>query len=227
MSFVSRIGDNYLRGDKISGEILTSDDYNKNELIIKEAINANYYDIQVLEQKIKNLSVNTPEGDDSTNSSLPLVYYWNGENTQKAVDTFNEVCRLYDQNIPFILLGRFEVEDGWWYPEGVWNSRPREYVVPINVTNYTNDEENVDEGGNPIDATLYSFTSSPIRIALGYTVGSLMLVGEWGKFTAIEQMTWNYAEGPSQNLEKFPGFDRTKTQNLKNINGTFTWVDEV
>lgn len=208
-----RIGENYLRGDKVDGQIITSADVNELENIVKAAINANYNDIQVLEQKI--------------DSSLPMIYYWNGEYTQGALDKFNEICRLYDQNIPFILLGKFIVEDGWWYPEGVWNSRPRKYVVPINVTNYVNDEENKDENGNPINATLYSFTTSPIRIALGYTVGSIMLVGEWGKFTEIKQMTWNYVEGPSQNLEKFPGFDRAKTQNLKNINGTFTWVDEV
>lgn len=208
-----RIGENYLRGDKVDGQIITSADVNELENIVKAAINANYNDIQVLEQKI--------------DSSLPMIYYWNGEYTQEALDKFNEICRLYDQNIPFILLGKFTVEDGWWYPEGVWNSRPRKYVVPINVTNYVNDEENKDENGNPINATLYSFTTSPIRIALGYTVGSIMLVGEWGKFTEIKQMTWNYSEGPSQNLEKFPGFNRAKTQNLKNINGTFTWVDEV
>ena len=37
-----RIGDNYLRGDKVDDDTVTSAEFNELETVVKEAVNANY-----------------------------------------------------------------------------------------------------------------------------------------------------------------------------------------
>lgn len=191
-----RIGDNYLRGDKVDGQIITSADFNELEKIIKSAINANYDDIKKLE------------------GNQTRFYYFNGvygeNNTSVAL--FNEVCNRYTNNEPFILVGRFLF---------TLDGEQREVVSPIQVKNLSDLEE--ESGG-----TVYSFTTPPIWLAYRYVVASVSLSGgTWGNFTKISPIIWAEVEGPSVNLKKIEGYDATKTQVIKNINGVLTWVDEV
>lgn len=191
-----RIGENYLRGDKVDGQIITSVDVNELENIVKAAINANYEDIKKLQ--------NNPPG----------FYYFDGVygTNNKSVELFNEVCKKYTNNEPFILVGRFSFN---WYGE------QREVVTPMQVKNFSDLEA---ESGK----TVHSFTTPPIWLVDRYIVASVSLSGgTWGNFTEISPITWAETEGPSVNIKKNEGYDATKTQVLKNINGVLTWVDEV
>ena len=191
-----RIGENYLRGDKVDGQIITSADFNELENIVKGAINANYEDIKKLQ--------NNPPG----------FYYFDGVYgiNNKSVKLFNEVCNRFTNNEPFILVGRFLFD---WYGES------KEIVTPIQVKDFSVLEA---ESGR----TVYSFTTPPIWLLNKYIVASVSLSGgTWGNFTEISPITWSEVEGPSVNLKKIEGYNETKTQVIKNVNGVLTWVDEV
>lgn len=261
-----RIGDNYLRGDKVDGDTVTSAEFNELETVVKEAVNANYKDIQMgnmnntlmfnalttdminLRTEMEVLDLNKQnnlisgstiktingtsilgEGDivieGGSGSSVP-VFYWNGASGEPALELFNNICRMYDNGEPFVLVGKVSVEDGWYYA-GQYSSRDIDVVAPITVKKYINYEANVDDEGNPIKSTVFSFCTEIVPLPDGFVYGSIELTGEWGAFTSIKPIGWNYVEGPSKHLEKMSGFDRTKNQVLKNINGVFTWVDEV
>lgn len=107
-----RIDENYLRGDKVDGQIITSADFNELENIVKAAINANYDDIKKLQE------------------NPPNFYYFDGvygeNNTSVAL--FNEVCNRFTNNEPFVLVGRFLFD---WYGEN------KEIVSPIQVKNFS------------------------------------------------------------------------------------------
>ena len=192
-----RIGENYLKGDKVDGQIITSTDFNELENIIKGAINANYEDIKKLQK------------------NPPGFYYYDsiyGEDNT-AVALFNEVCNRFTNNEPFILVGRFLFN---WYED-----INKEIVTPIQVKDFSDLEM-------ASGRTVYSFTTPPIWLIDRYIVASVSLSGgTWGNFTEISPITWSEIEGPSVNLKKIEGYDATKTQVIKNINGVLTWVDEV
>lgn len=188
-----RIDDNYLRGDRVDGEVITSADFNELETIIKTAINANYDEISNLKD-------------------IPL-YYYNGLHNQENLDMFNEICGLFDNRFPFVLVGRFEVE----LQTGEDTFEMEEVVAPIQVKNYTDRET----GG-----TVLSFATAPIWLGSQYNIATIGLVGEWGNFTDFQTVGWSALQGPSVNVKTFEGYDETKTQVLKNINGVLTWVEE-
>lgn len=261
-----RIGDNYLRGDKVDGQMITSAEFNELETVVKEAVNANYTDIQMgnmnnslminalttdminLRTEMEVLDLNKQnnlisgstiktingisvlgEGniviEGGSGSSVP-VFYWNGASGEPALELFNSICRMYDNGEPFVLVGKVSVEDGWWY-DGQYNYRNIDVVAPITVKKFIDYERHYDTEGNPVTGTSYSFCTEIVPTVDGFLYGSVFLAGEWGAFTSISPMGWSYVEGPSKHLEKMSGFDRTKNQVLKNINGVFTWVDEV
>lgn len=276
-----RIDDNYLRGNRVDGEIITSADFNELETVVKAAINANYTDIVSNSESINNLSgtvndninrindnvnsistlndtINIHENDmtlvkeqayvadwrsqevqknlnefltetytgditridetlsnlqkNGTGSSVP-VYYYNGLHSQENLDMFNEICGLFDNKSPFVLVGRFEVE----LQTGENTFEMEEVIAPIQVKNYTDRET----GG-----TVLSFATAPIWLGSQYNIATIGLVGEWGNFTDFQTIGWSALQGPSVNVKTFEGYDETKTQVLKNINGVLTWVEE-
>ena len=126
---------------------------------------------------------------------------------------FNEICDLFDNNSPFLLVGRFEVE----LQTGEDTFEMEEVIAPIQVKNYTDRET----GG-----TVLSFATAPIWLGSQYNIATIGLVGEWGNFTEFQTIGWSALQGPSVNVKTFEGYDETKTQVLKNINGVLTWVEE-
>ena len=269
-----RIDDNYLRGNRVDGEVVYSSDFNELETIVKTAINANYEDIlrnlevinslnstvnsldgtvislndavnkhenditlvkeqasvadwrsQEVQGNLNKFITETYTGDitridetlsnlqeNGTISSVP-VYYYNGLHNQENLDMFNEICGLFDNKSPFVLVGRFEVE----LQTGENTFEMEEVIAPIQVKNYTDRET----GG-----TVLSFATAPIWLGSQYNIATIGLVGEWGNFTDFQTIGWSALQGPSVNVKTFEGYDETKTQVLKNINGVLTWVEE-
>lgn len=229
-----RIDDNYLRGDRVDGEIITSSDFNELETVVKTAINANYDDIINVSKDIVNINQfnldtinNLANLDDGVKNNaeeirnlkenglvydIPL-YYYNGLHNQENLDMFNEICGLFDNKSPFVLVGRFEVE----LQTGEDTFEMEEVIAPIQVKNYTDRET----GG-----TVLSFATAPIWLGSQYNIATIGLVGEWGNFTDFQTIGWSALQGPSVNVKTFEGYDETKTQVLKNINGVLTWVEE-
>lgn len=297
-----RIDDNYLRGNRVDGEVVYSSDFNELETVVKTAINANYEDIlknleninkhedditlvkdqanladwrvqelqnhlntfisdtyitdiSRIEINFNNLDIKVNSLDTTVNSlvdnynnlygtvngvndavnrhenairiidetlsnlqengtisSVP-VYYYNGLHNQENLDMFNEICGLFDNKSPFVLVGRFEVE----LQTGEDTFEMEEVIAPIQVKNYTDRET----GG-----TVLSFATAPIWLGSQYNIATIGLVGEWGNFTGFRTIGWSALQGPSVNVKTFEGYDETKTQVLKNINGVLTWVEE-
>jgi hypothetical protein len=256
---IVRIDDNYLKGNRKDGELITSYDFNELENIVKTAINANFDDIQNIDskyievdEKIKILTQfnietinNMAELDDGikenkeeinklddgikenkeeinklkeniSNNDVPL-YYFDGLNNQENVNMFNEICNLFTDGAPFVLFGKFQVE----IQTGEDTFEMEEVVTPIQVKNFTDREFNGDT------QTMMSFTTPPIWIGGMYKIASIILSGgAWGEYTEIQSIGWSEMEAPSNNLKTFEGYDVTKNQVLKNINGVLTWVEE-
>lgn len=242
---IVRIDDNYLTGNRKDGELITSYDFNELENIVKTAINANFDDIQNIDskyievdEKIKILTQfnietinNMAELDDGikenteeinklkeniSNNDIPL-YYFDGLNNQENVNMFNEICNLFTDGSPFVLFGKFEVE----LQTGENQFEMESVVTPIQVKNFTDRELNGDT------QTMMSFTTPPIWIGGMYKIASIILSGgTWGEYTEIQPIGWTELEAPSNNLKTFEGYDATKNQVLKNINGVLTWVEE-
>lgn len=242
---IVRIDDNYLNGNRKDGELITSYDVNELENIVKAAINANFDDIQNIDskyievdEKIKILTQfnfetinNLAKLDDgikenaeeinklkenSLNNSVPL-YYFDGLDNQENVNMFNEICNLFTDGSPFVLFGKFEVE----LQTGENQFELESVVTPIQVKNFTDRELNGDT------QTVTSFTTPPIWIGGMYKIASIILSGgAWGEYTEVQSIGWSEMEAPSNNLKTFEGYDVTKNQVLKNINGVLTWVEE-
>lgn len=250
MTYAKRISDDYLKGDYVDGSILQHTDMNELESVAKEGINANYVDIQKLQDgtlSVKNatnvsgasLSKSTTTLEDSdekiptskqvkdyvdnhvTPSQDIPFYFWDGVISQANVNMFNEICGLYNQNKPFMLFAKVMVLQYW---DSVDDHTNNYVVTPIQVKNYTEYEQ---EG-----QTQLSFTTAPIFTGNSYMVGSIKLTGTWGAFTAIENLTWSMGSGAApvsyvdEKLTKLSGYSSTATQVLKNINGVLQWVNE-
>lgn len=222
MDYNVRIDDNFLRGDHVDGEVLQHTTLNELEKVIKTAINANYEDIQKLQDGT--LSVNgalsviaddgvavlsqyatesLQESDTKFPSSLQvknyvdnaintanigLVYYWDGTNTQASLNLFNNLCNMYDNNIPFVLFGRFNVEFEFTDEHDVPYREYRQVVSPIII----NKMVDMEEEGN----SYTSFITPPIMYWGKYALGSVHLTGEWGAFTDIQPTSWSPSMTP-------------------------------
>ncbi|MBR3209197.1 MAG: hypothetical protein IKN65_00120 [Clostridia bacterium] len=127
-----------------------------------------------------------------TSSDLGIdvpIYYYDGQNNATNVAMFNELCDKFDDGEKFLLVGKVQLQNGYTY-NGTFYDRKIEVLVPISVKDFTDYEE---EG-----TTYYSFMTDPVRTTSGYAVGGVKLTGTWGNFTACEEMTFSYDEGPAK-----------------------------
>lgn len=222
MNYNVRIDDNFLKANHTDGEVLHHTDLNELENVIKTAINANYEDIQKIQdgtlavsgasslkadEGVAILSQYSTEALQANDSKIPtslqvkvytdnlfnsantgLVYYWDGTSSQANVNLFNALCDKYDNNEPFVLFGRFDVEFDFSESTSSTNIQSRQIVSPIIVNKITDMEQ---EG-----ESYQSFVTPPIMYWNKYTVGSVHLTGTWGHFTAVEPASWDGSAAP-------------------------------
>ena len=219
MNYNVRIDENFLKADHTDGEVLHHTDLNELESVVKTAINANYEDIQKIQdgtlavsgasslkadEGVAILSQYSTETLQASDSKIPsslqvktytdnlfnsantgLIYYWDGTSSQASVNLFNTLCDKYDNNEPFVLFGRLNVE---FYFQSYEDTVNKQVISPIIVNKMTGYEE---EG-----STYFSFVTPPILYWGRYAVGSVKLTGTWGHFTAVAPAAWYYTNAP-------------------------------
>lgn len=100
MNYNVRISDNFLRGDHVDGEVLQHTDLNELENVAKTAINANYEDIQKLQDGVI-LSGNAEKLDGATLSKFATETL---QNSDTKVPTSSQVKQYVDGAISTIDL---------------------------------------------------------------------------------------------------------------------------
>ena len=222
MNYNVRIDDNFLKADHSDGEVLQHTDLNELESVVKTAINANYLDIQKLEDGtisvagatslkgtdgVATLSQFINESLQPSDSKIPtslqvknfvenvvntantgLVFYWDGTGGQEGANIFNQICSKYDNNGKFVFYGRFSVDVGYDKPSGEHVEIPRDIIAPIMVNKLTDRQT-----GNK---DYLSFSFPPVFLGHKYSICSIELTGDWGKFTDVKQMTWSDSMAP-------------------------------
>lgn len=223
MNYNVRISDNFLKADHVDGEVLQHTDLNELESVVKTAINANYTDIQKMQDgSIPVSSASSLKGIDGVatlsqfiNESLQpsdnkipsslqvknfvenvvntantgLVFYWDGTGGQEGANIFNQICSKYDNNGKFVFYGRFYVDVGYDKPSGEHVEIPRDIIAPIIVNKLTDRQT-----GNK---DYLSFSFPPVFLGHKYSICSIELTGDWGKFTDVKQMTWSNDMAPA------------------------------
>lgn len=223
MNYDVRIDDNFLKADHSDGEVLQHTDLNELERVVKTAINANYLDIQKLEDGTKSVSGATSlkgangvatlsqfvseslQPSDNTRPVLAvfttfstkfftcredgILLYWDGTGGQEGANIFNQICSKYDNNGKFVFYGRFYVDVGYDKPSGEHVEIPRDIIAPIIVNKLTDRQT-----GNK---DYLSFSFPPVFLGHKYSICSIELTGDWGKFTDVKQMTWSNDMAPA------------------------------
>ena len=192
MNYSVRIDDNFLRADHTDGEVLQHTDLNELENVVKTAVNANYEDIQKLQDgslvsgsstKLSGASLSTFETETLQNSdnkvptsmqvksyvdtmintaNVGLVYYWDGTTGQESADIFNAICNKYDNGEKFVFYGRLMYNCDYEDEQGQIVTDQRQVVVPITTQNFTSREA--------AGSTMLSFTAPPLFIGYKYAV---------------------------------------------------------
>lgn len=237
MNYNVRIDNNFLRADHIDGEVLQHTDLNELENVVKTAINANYEDIQKLQDgslvsgsatKLSGASLSTFETETLQNSdnkvptsmqvksyvdtmintaNVGLVYYWDGTTGQESADIFNAICRKYDNGEKFVFYGRLMYNCDYEDEHGQIVTDQRQVVVPITTQNFTSREA--------AGSTMLSFTAPPLFIGYKYAVSAIRLTGTWGNFTDVAQISWSDDMAPAMKSE------------ISTIAGTPTHIDYI
>ena len=223
MNYNVRIDDNFLKADHSDGEVLQHTDLNELESVVKTAINANYLDIQKLEDGtisvagatslkgtdgVATLSQLINESLQPSDNKIPtslqvknfvenvvntantgLVFYWDGTGGQEGANIFNQICSKYDNNGKFVFYGRFYVDVGYDKPNGEHVQIPRDIIAPIMVNKLTDRQTGNED--------YLSFSFPPVFLGHKYSICSIRLTGDWGKFTDVEQTTWSDSMAPA------------------------------
>lgn len=223
MNYSVRIDDNFLRADHTDGEVLQHTDLNELENVVKTAVNANYEDIQKLQDgslvsgsstKLSGASLSTFETETLQNSdnkvptsmqvksyvdtmintaNVGLVYYWDGTTGQESADIFNAICNKYDNGEKFVFYGRLMYNCDYEDEQGQIVTDQRQVVVPITTQNFTSREA--------AGSTMLSFTAPPLFIGYKYAVSAIRLTGTWGNFTDVAQISWSDEMAPAMKSE--------------------------
>lgn len=144
MSYNVRIDDNFLRADHVDGEVLQHTDINEIESVTKTAINANYEDIQKLED-------GTIAVDNSTKLDGATLSKYGTENLQNSdtkVPTAQQVKQYVDNAVSSIDLGGYYTKretdtllEGYVKPTD-YASNSKGGTIKVDISNYAVGVEN-------------------------------------------------------------------------------------
>lgn len=168
----------------------------------------------------------------SASGDVPM-YVWDGtsvSSSDERLPMFQEIYNKFLNNEPFLLLLKYR--NNYFPLNFVSSNRLASYeIVDIGKTYLTMYE----------NSTTYYVSNNTITTIDSITNRSTLMLGEyrgtsWGKGalsttnTIAYNPTANYHPATKKyvddKLSKLSGYDATKTQVLKNVNGTLTWVDE-
>jgi hypothetical protein len=222
MNYDVRIDDNFLKADHSDGEVLQHTDLNELERVVKAGINANYLDIQKLQDG--SLSVSNATNLKGQEGSATL--------SQSVV----EILQSSDNKIPSSLQVKNFVESSintfktglifYWNSEGgqeganIFNQVCAKYdagesfifygKVLVEEMSYTDDTSknkylvvpimvNKSSSADATNVDNYSFSIPPIYCneVDHYVLSTIQLTGVWGNYTDVSCVTDNYNLPPA------------------------------
>lgn len=219
MNYNVRIDNNFLKADHTDGEVLHHTDLNELESVVKTAINANYEDIQKIQDGtlavsgasslkadegvaiLSQYSTETLQANDSKiPSSLQVKTYtdnlFNSANTG-LIYYWDGTSSQASVNLFNSLCDKYDSNE----PFVLFGRFSVEFRFPPS-----------EEGEQPITVhkqvvspiivnkmvdyeeegySYQSFVTPPIMYWNLYAIGSVKLTGEWGNFTAVEPASWD------------------------------------
>ena len=223
MNYNVRIDDNFLKADHSDGEVLQHTDLNELESVVKAAINANYLDIQKLENGtisvagatslkgtdgVATLSQFINESLQPSDSKIPTSlqvknFVENVVNTANTGLVFywdgtggQEGANIFNQICSkYDNNGKF-VFYGRFYVDVGYDKPSGEHVaIARDVIAPIMVNKLTDRQTGNKDYLSFSFP--PIFLGDKYAICSIALTGDWGKFTDVEQMTWSDSMAPA------------------------------
>lgn len=223
MNYNVRIDDNFLKADHSDGEVLQHTDLNELESVVKTAINANYLDIQKLEDGtipvsgaislkgtdgVATLSQLINESLQPSDSKIPTSlqvknFVENVLNTANTGLVFywdgtggQEGANIFNQICSkYDNNGKF-VFYGRFYIDVGYDKPSGEHVVIMRdvIAPIMVNKLTDRQTGNK---DYLSFSFPPIFLGDKYAICSIELTGDWGKFTDVKQMTWSDSMAPA------------------------------
>ena len=223
MNYNVRIDDNFLKADHSDGEVLQHTDLNELESVVKTAINANYLDIQKLEDgTISVAGATSLKGTDGV-ATLSQLINENLQPSDSKIPTSLQVKNFVENVVNTANTGLVFYWDGTGGQEGanIFNQICSKYDNNGKFVFYG--RFSVDVGYDkpsgehvvimrdviaPIivnkltdrqtgNKDYLSFSFPPIFLGDKYAICSIELTGDWGKFTDVKQMTWSDSMAPA------------------------------
>ena len=223
MNYNVRIDDNFLKADHSDGEVLQHTDLNELESVVKAAINANYLDIQKLEDgTISVAGATSLKGTDGV-ATLSQLINENLQPSDSKIPTSLQVKNFMENVVNTANTGLVFYWDGTGGQEGanIFNQICSKYDNNGKFVFYG--RFSVDVGYDkpsgehvvimrdviaPIivnkltdrqtgNKDYLSFSFPPIFLGDKYAICSIELTGDWGKFTDVKQMTWSDSMAPA------------------------------
>ena len=223
MNYNVRIDDNFLKADHSDGEVLQHTDLNELESVVKAAINANYLDIQKLEDgTISVAGATSLKGTDGV-ATLSQLINENLQPSDSKIPTSLQVKNFVENVVNTANTGLVFYWDGTGGQEGanIFNQICSKYDNNGKFVFYG--RFSVDVGYDkpsgehvvimrdviaPIivnkltdrqtgNKDYLSFSFPPIFLGDKYAICSIELTGDWGKFTDVKQMTWSDSMAPA------------------------------
>ena len=223
MNYNVRIDDNFLKADHSDGEVLQHTDLNELESVVKAAINANYLDIQKLEDGtisvagatslkgtdgVATLSQFINESLQSSDSKIPTSlqvknFVENVVNTANTGLVFywdgtggQEGANIFNQICSkYDNNGKFVFYGRFSVDVGYDKPSGEHVVIMRDVIAPIIVNKLTDRQSGNIDSLSFSFP--PIFLGDKYAICSIQLTGDWGRFTDVKQMTWSDSMAPA------------------------------
>lgn len=223
MNYNVRIDDNFLKADHSDGEVLQHTDLNELESVVKTAINANYLDIQKLEDgTISVAGATSLKGTDGV-ATLSQLINENLQPSDSKIPTSLQVKSFVENVVNTANTGLVFYWDGTGGQEGanIFNQICSKYdnngkfvfygrfSVDVGYDKPSGEHVEIlrdviapiivnkltDRQTGNIDYLSFSFP--PIFLGDKYAICSIQLTGNWGNFTDVRQMTWSDSMAPA------------------------------
>lgn len=223
MNYNKRIDDNFLKADHTDGEVLQHTDLNELESVVKTAINANYTDIQKMQDgSIPVSSASSLKGIDG-DATLSQYITETLQPNDNTVPTSLQVKNFVDSMLSNTNTGLIFYWNGTNGADSaeIFNKICNKYdkgekfvfygLCNIDTGYYNASGEYVNEPRNLITPIMVSkmddltsddgidtnsFTIPPCFTSSKYCVGGIKLTGTWGNYTNVEALSWADSMAP-------------------------------
>ena len=224
MDYNVRIDDNFLKADHSDGEVLQHTDLNELESVVKTAINANYIDIQKLQDGTKSVSEATSLKGEDGSATLSQFITEMLQPSDNKIPTSLQVKNFVENAINTANTGLVFYWDGTGGQEGanIFNQICSKYDnggkfvfygrCVLDASYINTDGEYVERKRDVIapimvsklddtqtgNVDVFSFSIPPVFLGDKYAICSIQLTGEWGKFTDVSQVSWGDDMAPAR-----------------------------